>query len=268
MTPPGDGPDTDHADTGIRLVTRGDDAGLARSANAGIREAFADGILENASVMAPGPEFGHAADELADLERLCVGVHLTLTAEWDRPRWGPVSSPEAVPSLVDDDGAFFHTAMTLHERDASVTEMISEATAQIDRVRDAGFEPAYLDCHMGVDWVGDLASELDSLREREGLLDGDGVEMLPDVDGAANDPDGLCARLDAVESGTHLVVGHPSYDDRELQGVVGAGYGPGEVATERDAQRRMFLDESVGRYCKEYDVEPVRFVDLSAETFG
>jgi hypothetical protein len=262
VTPPDGDPDTDHADTGIRLVTRGDDAGLARSANAGIREAFEDGILRNASVMAPGPALGHAADELADLAGLCIGVHLTLTAEWDRPRWGPVSSPETVPSLVEDDGAFSHTAMALHERDASVREMVAEATAQIERVREAGFEPAYLDCHMGVDWVGDLANELDALREREGLLDGDGVGMLPAVGGAADDPDGLCARLDAAEPGTHLIVGHPCYDDAEMRDIVGAGHGPGEVATERDAQRRMFLDEGVHRCCEERGVEPVRFTDV------
>ena len=60
-------------------------------------------------------------------------------AEWDRPRWSPVSSPETVPSLLKDDGAFF--------------QMVAEATARIERVREAGFEPASLDCHMGVEPV-------------------------------------------------------------------------------------------------------------------
>ncbi|MFC1597153.1 ChbG/HpnK family deacetylase [Planctomycetota bacterium] len=37
---------------------------------------------------------------------LDVGVHLTLTSEWENCKWGPVTE---APSLVDRQGHFFPT---------------------------------------------------------------------------------------------------------------------------------------------------------------
>ena len=91
----------------IRLITRGDDCGAALSGNAAIRDAFREGILRNTSVMVPGPVVEEAAQMLAHERDLCFGLHCTLTAEWDRVRWGPVLPPDRVPSLVDRRGHFY-----------------------------------------------------------------------------------------------------------------------------------------------------------------
>lgn len=65
------------ADETVRLITRGDDAAVAEGANDAIRDHFGDGILRNVSVMAPCPAFDHAAERLAGVDGLCVGVHVT-----------------------------------------------------------------------------------------------------------------------------------------------------------------------------------------------
>ena len=93
----------------IRLITRGDDSGSAITANEAIRDAFTRGILRNTSVMVPGPFFREAAEMLGPLSpALCIGLHVTLNAEWDDLRWGPLLGPERVPSQQQRCLAFAH----------------------------------------------------------------------------------------------------------------------------------------------------------------
>ncbi|GCE23379.1 ChbG/HpnK family deacetylase [Dictyobacter kobayashii] len=76
---------------GIHLITRGDDMGAFQAGNQAIINAYKHGILRNASIMMPAP-YLHEAIELAKGEPgLCLGLHITLTSEWDVPRWGPLS---------------------------------------------------------------------------------------------------------------------------------------------------------------------------------
>ena len=77
----------------IQLCTRGDDAGCCRAANRAVAEAARFGILKNISIMVPGPAFDDAARSLGKIKGICIGLHVTLNAEWPRTKWGPVSPP-------------------------------------------------------------------------------------------------------------------------------------------------------------------------------
>ena len=90
----------------LTLYPRADDAGSSEAANHAIRECVARGIIKNVSLMAPPAAIEHAAEVLGDLDA-CFGLHVTLNAEWDGIKWGPLTNPEDVPSLVDDRGLFF-----------------------------------------------------------------------------------------------------------------------------------------------------------------
>jgi hypothetical protein len=249
----------------IRLATRGDDAGTAASANLAIRACAESGLLRNASVVVPAPAIEHAAAVLADAP-LCIGLHVTLTAEWERPRWGPVADADAVASLLREDGTFPATVEELADLDPDPAEVRTEAAAQLDRLRRLGFDVAYLDTHMLVDRVAGVGDPLASLRADEGLADGNAPDPLPDPEGGAgagagvgNGPAALLRRLAAADDGTYLLVGHPAYDDAEMRGFERAGDPPGLVAADRDAQRRLFAAPSVRAYCAERGVEAVRF---------
>lgn len=265
-------------DDPLRLVTRADDAGNTESANRAIRETFEDGVLRNASVMAPCPAFEDAADRLAGLDGLCVGVHVTLTAEWDRPRWGPVLPPEEVPSLVDDDGYFPPTPTALAKSQPDTDEMLAEARAQLARLRDAGFEVSYFDDHMRhrgplLYEAPEFVTGLRELAAEEGLIDGQtAVPRLPYVEGTrATYGEQLRDRIEAgvgrserTGQRAFLAVGHPGYYDAETRPITGgrADRGPGEWAAVMDGQRRMFLDDAVAECCAERGVEPARFTDV------
>ena len=74
-----------------------------------------------------------------------VGVHLTLNAEWDTYRWGPITHS---PSLLDGDGGFPRTVEDVWDH-ADLDEVRKECRAQIERAIYWGFDVSHLDSHMG-----------------------------------------------------------------------------------------------------------------------
>lgn len=99
--PPGSAPMTTPE---IRLLVRGDDMGSCHAANTACIACFRNGLLRSVEVMVPGPWFLEAAALLAENPELDVGIHLTLTSEWDHLKWRPLTT---APGLVDADGYFF-----------------------------------------------------------------------------------------------------------------------------------------------------------------
>src|SRR5262245_50950923 len=91
----------------VRLITRCDDAGGCESANAAILEAANASAAKNVSIMACGSAFDEAVRLFGGREDVCLGLHVTLNAEWDGPKWGPVAPPEKVPSLLDPGTPYF-----------------------------------------------------------------------------------------------------------------------------------------------------------------
>ena len=77
--------------SGARLILQADDFGMCDAVNDGIVAAFRAGTLTQASVMVPCPRFEGAA-ALAREHAIPVGVHGTLTCEWDFLRWGPLTN--------------------------------------------------------------------------------------------------------------------------------------------------------------------------------
>jgi predicted glycoside hydrolase/deacetylase ChbG (UPF0249 family) len=127
-------------------VVHVDDIGFSHAANLGAFEALAHGPATCGSVLVPCPWFAEAAKLARENPEVDLGVHLTLTAEYETYRWGPVLGA-AVPSLLAEDGALPRT--TLEAAKGEVAEVERELRAQIDRVLDAGIDVTHLDTHMG-----------------------------------------------------------------------------------------------------------------------
>jgi predicted glycoside hydrolase/deacetylase ChbG (UPF0249 family) len=77
-----------------------------------------------------------------------LGLHLTLTSEWETYRWGSISPPDKIPSLLDSDGSFPNDSKVVAGR-AKPLEVDRELRAQIDRAISLGIRPTHLDSHMG-----------------------------------------------------------------------------------------------------------------------
>jgi len=248
----------------IRLVARADDAGSCHGANAAIGEVIEAGLARNVSVMVPGPAFAEAAEMLTGRNDICLGLHATITAEWDTLKWGPVLPAQRVGTLLDDHGHFPPDTKALHARGADPDQVLAEIEAQLARARAHGLAVAYLDEHMCFRWLPGVAERLDEFARREGLLRGSGtVPGLAAAPGHFDDlADRLIASLAAAGPGTHLWVAHPGRDDEETRRLVHAGLAPGQVARERQADTRMFTSPKVLDYCKLHGIEPVRYTDV------
>ena len=129
------------ADSKLLLVNC-DDLGLTHSSNVGAYDALRTGIATSATLMVPCP---WARDAAAQYRGEAVGVHLTLNAEYDTYRWGPITHS---PSLLDGDGGFPRTVDDVWDH-ADLDEVRKEAAAQIERAIYWGFDVTHLDSHMG-----------------------------------------------------------------------------------------------------------------------
>jgi predicted glycoside hydrolase/deacetylase ChbG (UPF0249 family) len=249
----------------IRLVTRGDDAGSSRSANLGILDACREGILRNVGIQVPGPAFDEAAEMFRDLEGVCLGLHATLTCEWNELRWGPVLGAAGARSLVTADGTFHQDTVALYKTGPAHDEILDELKAQIDLARRRGLDIRYMDAHMAFGWFDGLLPKLRALARGEGLLCGDDlVPGLPEVKGDfADAAERLLAQLGAAETGkTYLLVTHPARDTEEMRGLTYGQEPPGKIARERDGDRRLLLDPQTLDACRARSVQPIRFTDL------
>jgi predicted glycoside hydrolase/deacetylase ChbG (UPF0249 family) len=107
-----------------------------------VYEALRDGVATSATLMVPCPWAREAASRYRGED---IGVHLTLNAEHELYRWGPITQ---APSLLDGDGGFPRTVEDLWEH-ADVDEVRRECRAQIERAIYWGFDVSHLDSHMG-----------------------------------------------------------------------------------------------------------------------
>ena len=119
-----------------------DDLGSTHSANEAVYDSLRQGLATAASLMVPCPWAREAARQYRGED---IGVHLTLNAELDHYRWGPITHG---PSLLDGDGGFPRTVVDLWDH-ADIEEVRRECRAQIERAILWGFDITHLDSHMG-----------------------------------------------------------------------------------------------------------------------
>jgi predicted glycoside hydrolase/deacetylase ChbG (UPF0249 family) len=127
------------------LIVHADDVGMTHSVNAATIAALETGSINSASIMVPCPWFPEIAGYAKSHPQTDFGLHLTLTSERIYYRWGPVASKDKIPSLVDENGYFYHDWTAATRIDPKEAEL--ELRAQIDRAYAMGIRPTHLDSH-------------------------------------------------------------------------------------------------------------------------
>jgi predicted glycoside hydrolase/deacetylase ChbG (UPF0249 family) len=130
------------------LIIHADDLGAAHSIDAASFEALDRGTISSASIMIPTPWVTEVATYAKAHPNADLGLHLTITSEWDTYRWGSTAPADEVPSLLDSTGTFPSDVAPVVAR-AKATEVEREIRAQIDRAIALGIRPTHLDSHMG-----------------------------------------------------------------------------------------------------------------------
>lgn len=224
-----------HDDDAKLLIVNCDDLGMCHSANEGVYSALRDGIATSATLMVPCPWSREAAAQYRGED---VGVHLTLTAEWELYRWGPIT---VAPSLLGGDGGYPRTIEDVWDH-ADLDEVRRELRAQVERAILWGFDVTHLDSHMGTlqlrpeffDVYLDLAVEFDlpirlsgrssqelvgfpfrDLAEEEGVIAPDHMIYYSGVGGRT----AFERLLDDVRPGVTEIFLHPATDHAELRAL-------------------------------------------------
>jgi predicted glycoside hydrolase/deacetylase ChbG (UPF0249 family) len=131
------------------LILNADDLAVSHSEDFASLIALDKKLITSATVMVPCPWFTEVAAYAKSHPDSDLGVHLTLTAEWQTYRWGPTASRALVPSLIGPDGYFYASTDEVAEH-AKLDEVETELRAQIERAKSMGLDPSHLDSHMDV----------------------------------------------------------------------------------------------------------------------
>ena len=176
-----------------QVVPHVDDLGASHGANRAFLDLARRGLVTCGSVMVPGPWFREIADAGIADPTLDLGVHLTLTSEWQTCRWAPISTVSRASGLIDPDGYFWHDLAGLR-RHLVPEAAEAELRAQIERAVSAGLEPTHIDAHMAGAMLPELLEAHVRLGREFALF-----PVLPRSIGWAPDPvryHGVIALLD------------------------------------------------------------------------
>jgi predicted glycoside hydrolase/deacetylase ChbG (UPF0249 family) len=129
------------------LIIHGDDLAVAHSVDSATFAALDQKAISSASVMVPCPWLSEVAAYAKGHPEADLGIHLTLTSEWQTYRWGPTAPTDRVPSLLDAKG-YLWASSALVGAQVKPDEAEREIRAQIERALSLGIRPTHLDNHM------------------------------------------------------------------------------------------------------------------------
>lgn len=129
------------------VVIHLDDVGMCYSSIEAFFELYDFGTVTSGSLMVPCPWFPEAARRCRERPDVDVGVHATLTSEWQGYRWGPVSTRDATSGLVDAQGYFPRTSAQV-QASANAEAAKREIDTQMAMFYAAGLDATHIDTHM------------------------------------------------------------------------------------------------------------------------
>lgn len=278
------------ADGNRYVIIHADDAGMSHSVNRATIDAMEQGIVSSASIMVPCPWFKEIAAYAKAHPEKDFGIHLTLNSEWDNYRWGPVTSRDKVPSLVDKEGYLWDNVPQVAEN-AKADEVTTELRAQVQRALDFGVPVSHLDTHMGalvcrpdlveayvnvgvefnipVFFLRDLGGEVPDAQIRSralqllAVLDRHKLPVLDHMtqlytrDNFEQKSRQYLQAITESKPGVQYLILHCGYDDKELQSITAS-------SKIRDMDRRIFTDPRFIEDVKKCDIRIVTWKQVQA----
>jgi len=266
------------------IIVHADDLGETHAVNAAAIKALESGAVNSASLMVPCPWFPEIADYAKSHPDADFGLHLTLTSERVYYRWGPVAPVDKVPSLVDENGYFFHDWEQNQHVDAREVEI--ELRAQIKRALAMGVRPTHLDSHqyrlimtgkdlfdamlrvaheyrlpvfVTRDWFADHPYLQQSLGPGDIVLDHT-VTIEPEVP-AEKWAEFYITALKNLQPGVTEFVIHPGFDDEELRAATRERSTWGAAWRQRDYD--FFVSEEFRKILAQQNIKMITWRELA-----
>ena len=268
-------------DTPPELVIRIDDMGAFHSVNEACVETYRQGIARSVEVMPVAAWFPEVVKMLKENPGLDVGLHLTLTSEWENVKWRPLTD---CPSLTDENGYFYpmlspnpnYPGQALTEHDWDIREIEQEFRAQIETTLQCIPQLSHLTGHMASTAFSKEVNELTLRLAKEydlaciDRMDSDKEYNFQYIGytGASKTPQekeaSFLASLDKLEPGKrYLFLDHPAYDDDEMETVFHIGYE--NVAADRQGVTDLLTSERVKQAI---EAKGIRLITIDQLTKG
>lgn len=262
----------------IYLLVRADDIASSQAANQACIDVFTRGISRSVEIMAPCAWFPEAVKLLKKHPNYDVGVHLTVTSEWENVKWRPIT---AAPSLCDADGHFlrsFYQMQAYEDRnsfemnDWKAEELERELCAQIELVQRHLPWVSHASFHMmGLFRDSAFMELVDQVIRRYDLkvdLQANGFQHWPGFGGypksvslsPAEKLQTLKDALETISPGRWFFIDHPCYETPESRALHHIGYE--NVASDRQGVTESWTDTDVLEIIARRGIKLVSYADV------
>lgn len=252
--------------------------GAFHSINLACIDTYKKGITTTVEVLAVAPWFPEAARLLKENPAVDVGLHLTITSEWEAMKWRPLTH---CPSLTDSNGYFFpmlqhndaYPNQAVTENKWKLSEIEQEFRAQIEFALKNIPQISHLSGHMGaVRFDKDVLALTQKLAAEYNLavVEGDELKERYKVQSVGYNGSNKTAEkeasflkmLDGLQAGrNYIFLDHPAYNNEEMKPVFHKGYE--WVAEDRQGVTDLFRSDKVKKAIKEKGIALINYNQLT-----
>jgi len=150
------------------MIIHADDIGMCHSSAAAMDGLMNAGIVSSMATMVVCPWFPAVAEYFRAHPAIDLGLHFTVTSEWETFRWGPLSTRDPDSGLLDGAG-FFHQASEAVHRSGKAAAVKAELEAQMARAQTAGIDLTHVDSHMITVWHPKFLAAYLQIPARQGV---------------------------------------------------------------------------------------------------
>lgn len=125
-----------------------DDIGICQAGLEAYQNLVEFGLITCGSIIVPAGWFPAIAAFCREHPNLDIGVHITLTSEWDTFRWRPLSTIKSSSGMLDHEGYFPRTSEEFQEN-CHPRAAHKEMEKQVEWAQKAGVRLSHVDTHMG-----------------------------------------------------------------------------------------------------------------------
>ena len=266
------------------VIIHSDDLGVSHSENAASITAMEKGSVSSASIMVPCPWLSESASYARSHPQADLGLHITLTCEYQYYKWGPVTSKDKVPGLINKNGYFYSSVDSVIQY-ASTAEVEQEIRNQVIKGKQMGIDPTHLDVHMGttlssLDFfkaylkVGheykipvlitsffqpSLKKKMDSLLTDKDVVVDNILSGMPG-DFKTGFPAFYTNGIKNLKPGLTYVIIHTAYDNDEMRALKGDN--PDWGAAWRQAEFNFFTSPECAKVIKENNVYVITWKEI------
>ena len=272
------------------VILHTDDIGMCQASLAAFIDLWENEAISSGAIMMPCPWAKPAAEYCRTHSGVDMGVHATITAEWDGYRWSALSTRDPASGLMDKYGFLWQTSRET-QANATPDAVASELQLQVRKALDWGVDVTHVDSHMGtvihpkfmqayvqaarqarvpamlpradtgmLHFMGlddETAARFTAFiagLEEQGLPLVDGMAMLP-----LDQPDGQLditkKMLFELPAGVTHFLFHPSIDTPELRAI--APDWPSRVAN-----YHTFMDPELNNFIKDQGIQVIGYHHL------